>query len=179
MTDDNGHRSAGVASWLPRAAERAVGHYDGEGHIDLPGLAGSISVFGASVATVALALRSGGHRVPERYAVHDLVLGGIAAHKFSRLLTKSSVASPVRAPFTEFEGPAAAGEHAEAPRGDHGARHTIGELLTCPFCLGVWVSGAYVAGLVAAPRPTRTWAAVFVVTAVGDTMQHLYARIQE
>jgi hypothetical protein len=57
-------------------------------------------------------------------------------------------------------------------------RHTVGELLTCPFCLGQWVGTGYVAGLALAPRAARTWAAVFTVTAVSDLLQHFYARVR-
>ena len=85
----------------------------------------------------------------------------------------------MRAPFTEFAG---AGRCQRAPvehaRGDHGVRHTIGELLTCPFCLGVWTGTAYVAGLALAPRATRAWAATFAVTGVSDFLQHAYSRVR-
>ena len=51
-------------------------------------------------------------------------------------------------------------------------------MLTCPFCLGVWVGTAYVAGLAVAPRPTRAAAALFTVVALSDAMQHGYARLR-
>jgi hypothetical protein len=153
--------------------------YDSEGQVDLPGFAGSLAAYAAAVAVLVAAGRVTGRRLPDAYPVRDLVIGGIAAHKFSRLLARSSVASPVRAPFTEFEGAAGSGEHQETARDSHGARHTIGALLTCPFCLGVWVSTLYVAALALAPRWARCWAAVFTVSAVSDTLQHLYARLRD
>ncbi len=158
--------------------ERQLGPYDPDGEIELPGFAGSLSLFGASAIVAAVALRSGGRDLPERYAGADLLLGGVAVHKFARLMTKAAVTSPLRAPFTEFEGPAGSSEHEESPRG-HGIRHTIGELLTCPFCLGVWISSGYVIGLASAPRAARAWAGVFTVTAVSDMLQHLHSRIQD
>lgn len=164
---------------LQRQAGEAVAAYQSQDDVDLPGLASSLTVFAATAVTVGAGLRAGGHQLPERYSAHDLVVGGVAVHKLSRLVTKASVTSPLRAPFTEFEGPSAPGEHRESPRGEHGVRHTVGELLTCPFCLGVWAAGAYVTGLVAAPRPTRAWAAVLATTAVSDFLQHAYARVQD
>ena len=164
---------------LRQQLEEHVAPYDPAGEVDLPGFAGSLSLFAASAGALALGLRSSQRDLPDRFAAHDLLLGGVAVHKFTRLLSKGSVTAPVRAPFTEFEGPAGASEHHESARGEHGVRHTVGELLTCPFCLGVWVSSAYVAGLVAAPRATRTWAAIFTVTAVSDTLQHAYARLRD
>jgi hypothetical protein len=55
----------------------------------------------------------------------------------------------------------------------------VGELITCPFCLGVWIGTAYVAGLALAPRAARTWAAVFTVSALSDFLQHGYARMRD
>jgi hypothetical protein len=151
--------------------------YDPDGEVDLAGFRGSLVTYAATVAALATVVRSSGRTLPERFAPADLVLGGVAVHKFSRLLARGSVTSPLRAPFTEFSGAAGAAEHDEEPRG-HGARHTVGELLTCPFCLGVWLATGYVAGLAVAPRPARAWAAVFGVVSVSDFLQHAYGRLR-
>lgn len=156
---------------------RVGSDYDPGSEVNLAGFGASLTAYAASVAALALVLRVSGRPLPERYALADLALGGVAVHKFSRLLAKGSVTSPLRAPFTQFEGPAGPAEHQEQARGTHGARHTIGELLTCPFCLGVWVGTGYVAGLAVAPRPTRAWAAVFGVVGLSDFLQHVYARV--
>jgi hypothetical protein len=152
--------------------------YDTGDEVNLTGYADSLAVWTASVAGLLMVARARGRHLPDSYSVHDLAVGGIATHKLTRLLSKASVTSPLRAPFTEFEKPAGAGEHLESPRGRHGVRHTVGELLTCPFCLGVWVGTAYVAGLAVAPRPTRAAAALFTVVALSDAMQHGYARLR-
>src|SRR5689334_19008334 len=78
----------------------------------------------------------------------------VASHKAARLITKDKVTAAVRAPFTEYQGPGGPGEVEEAPRGD-GLRHAIGELLVCPYCLGMWTSAFMTAGLLVAPRFTR------------------------
>jgi hypothetical protein len=54
------------------------------------------------------------------------------------VLAKNSVTSPLRAPFTRYQGPAGPSKLAEEARGK-GVRHAIGELLVCPFCLTQWV----------------------------------------
>lgn len=155
-----------------------VRDYDPDGQVNLAGFSASMATYGAGVLGLLGLVRATGTELPERYSVGDLAVGAIATHKLSRLLTKSSIASPLRAPFTEFEGPAGSSEHHESPRGSHGPRHTLGELLTCPFCLGVWLSTAYVAGLVAAPRTTRAATAVLAVTAGSDALQHVYGRLR-
>ena len=97
-------------------------------------------------------------------------------HKAGRLLAKDAVTSPVRAPFTEFDGPEGPAEVSEEVRGE-GLRHAVGELVSCPFCLAPWLGGAYVAGLVAAPRATRTFAALFAVVGVSDLGQQAYGHL--
>lgn len=109
--------------------------YDPDGRVDLHGFSGSLATYALALAALSSATRARGG-APERYALSDLLIGGLATHKFARLVSRSSVASPVRAPFTEFADAAGSGEHVEAARGEHGVRHTIGELITCPFCLG-------------------------------------------
>lgn len=152
--------------------------YDPDGDVNLAGSTGSMTAYAAGVSALVASARLAGRQLPERYSLRDLVIGGVATHKLSRLVTKSAVASPIRMPFTEFEGAAGSAEHEESPHGSHGVRHTVGELLTCPFCLGVWLGTAYVAGLVGAPRPTRTAAAVLAVVGVSDALQHGYARLR-
>jgi hypothetical protein len=152
--------------------------YDEEGEVPLPGYAGSLLAFAASVAAVRLAGRRTGRGLPEHYGLTDIALGALATHKFTRLLSKGSVTSPIRAPFTEFAEPAGSAELNEQARGGR-VRHTVGELLTCPFCLGQWVGTGYVAGLGIAPRQARAWAAVFAVTGVSDMLQQVYARLRE
>ena len=152
--------------------------YDPADEVNLAGYTGSLTTYGAAVAALLAVLRASGRELPESYAVRDVLMGGVATHKFSRLLSRGSVTSPLRAPFTEFEAPAGSAEHREEPRGSH-LRHTVGELLTCPFCVGVWVGTAYVAGLAVAPRVTRAWAAVFTVVGVSDALQQGYARLRQ
>lgn len=153
--------------------------YDPDRQVNLAGFAGSMLSYSALVGLTTAAARARPGQVPESYGVQDLLLGGVAAHKFTRLVSKSSVASPLRAPFVEFQGAAGSGEHVEHAREDGSlVRHTVGELLTCPFCLGVWVSTAYVAGLTFAPRASRAWAGVMVVVSVSDFLQHAYARVR-
>lgn len=159
-------------SWSSRSA------YDPEGQVNVRGFAGSLAAYMIAAATLSATARSSG-RLTENYSVVDLIVGGIATHKFSRLLSKGAVTSPLRAPFTEFESAIGSSEHMERVRGEHGLRHTVGELITCPFCLDVWVATAYVGGLTLAPRATRAWAAVFATTGASDFLQQVYSRLRD
>ncbi|MFI5914248.1 DUF1360 domain-containing protein [Dactylosporangium sp. NPDC051541] len=139
----------------------------------LRGYATVLGVFAAAAGAVAGVARLTGRQLPERPAAGDLALLAVATHKVSRLITKDAITSPLRAPFTEFEEPAGEAELNESPRG-HGARHAVGELLTCPFCTGVWVAGGLAAGLVFAPRLTRFGMGVAAAVAGSDFLHLAY-----
>jgi len=134
-----------------------------------------MGVFLAAAATADVAGHRGG-RQPERYAWSDLALGAVATHKMARIIAKEGVSTPLRAPFTVFEGEAGSAEVEERPREGH--RHSLGELLLCPFCLAPWIAAAYVTGLAWRPRTARAWAALFTVVGGSDFLQHAYARLR-
>ncbi|WP_433606843.1 DUF1360 domain-containing protein [Dactylosporangium sp. CA-139114] len=139
----------------------------------LRGYAAVLGIFAGAAGAVAGAARLTGRELPERPAAGDIALLAVATHKLSRLITKDAITSPIRAPFTEFEEPAGEAELNESPRG-HGARHAVGELLTCPFCTGVWVAGGLAAGLVFAPRLTRFGMGVAAAVAGSDFLHLAY-----
>jgi hypothetical protein len=146
-------------------------------HDRIPGYAGALTVFGASVVAAVVAGRAADRELPDRFRTRDLVLGAVATQKFTRILAKDAVTTPIRAPFTEFEKPLGSGEVHDRPRPGH-PQHTIGELLTCPFCLAPWVATGYVAALTVMPRAARAWAAVFTIVGGSDALQHAYARLR-
>ncbi len=145
---------------------------------DLP-LRDYAALVGLFNATLALFLVSRKRSpLPERIALSDLLLLGLAAQKISRVVTKDRVTSPLRAPFAKYEGSAGAGEVEEEPRGT-GLRKAIGELITCPYCLGTWVASGLIYGFVFNPRITRIVASIFAVSSVADFAQHGYAKLKE
>jgi hypothetical protein len=89
-------------------------------------------------------------------------------------MSKDSVTSPFRAPFTRYEGVGGPAELQEGVRGS-GIRKAVGELITCPFCLSQWVATGFIFGLVAAPRATRWAASAFASLALADFLQFAYA----
>jgi hypothetical protein len=137
-------------------------------------LGGYLGVCGTLVGLARLT----GRRPPERPTTQDVVLMSVATHKMSRLLAKDSVTSPLRAPFARYEGTTGDAELGEQVRGT-GVAHAVGELVTCPFCLAVWVATGMSAGLVFAPRLTRMVAATFTAVAVSDMLQLSYAALQQ
>jgi hypothetical protein len=138
----------------------------------------AMAIFNGLFAAGLVLAKRRGRELPERPAVYDIALIGIASHKLSRLVGKDKVTSPLRAPFTELEGHGGPGEFEEKSRGT-GARKAIGELLICPYCLGLWVVAAFAIGLLFAPRLTRFIAAVFTALTASDFLQIAYKAAEE
>ncbi|HWH00605.1 MAG TPA: DUF1360 domain-containing protein [Pilimelia sp.] len=142
----------------------------------LGGYIAAMTTFAGAVGGLAAAARLTGRPLPERPELADVALLGVATHKLSRVLAKDAVTSPLRAPFTRYQEPqgsAEVGEEVRAPRGSRA--HALGELLTCPFCLAMWVAAGLTGGLVLAPRLTRTVAAGLSAVALSDFLQLAYA----
>lgn len=149
------------------------GDRDGDGPIPLRDYAGLVALFNVLVAGGLTVAERSGRRIPDRVGAGDVVLLAIATHKLSRLVTKDRVTAFARAPFTRYERADGDGALQERARG-RGLRRAIGELVTCPFCVGQWIAGAFTVGVVAAPRLTRLVAAMFTMVAVSDGLQLAY-----
>ena len=102
------------------------------------------------IATVVAVAR----RAPAGTAL-DLIALSAATFKASRTLSRERVASFVRQPFVE--GDAETGE-GERPAGE-GVQRALGELVTCPRCIGAWTAAGLASSQVLAPRFGRllTW----------------------
>ena len=135
------------------------------------------TVFNAGFAALLLAARRSG-RLPERIGVGDLLLIGVAGHKLSRLVSKDKVTAFARAPFTEYQGQGGPGELEEKARG-RGLRRALGDLLVCPYCLGLWVVAGLHGGLLFAPRTTRLVASTFSALTISDFLQIAYKAAEE
>ncbi|WP_067832816.1 DUF1360 domain-containing protein [Actinomadura kijaniata] len=137
----------------------------------------TLTVYGVAAGTVALLARRRGEM--PRVGPGDLALMTVTTHKLARMITKDAVTSPLRAPFTRYEGTAGPAELAEEVRHEDGVRHALGELLTCPFCTAQWVATGYAAGLALAPEATRLVGATMTAVAGADWLQLVYARLQQ
>lgn len=125
-------------------------------------------------------LRALGRRgaLPKAISARDIALLGFATHRMSRIITRDRIATPLRAPFTEYEGSRGAGEVSARPRG-RGLRQALGRLLTCQYCAGPWIAAALVSGLLAKPRTTRVIASTLAVVTVSDFLNQAYARARQ
>jgi hypothetical protein len=140
--------------------------------------AGLTVLFNAAMAAGIAGAKRGGRELPARIETRDILLTGIATHKLSRLIAKDKITAFARAPFTEFQEPGGPAEVEERARG-RGLRRTIGELLICPYCLGMWISGGFNLGLVVAPRGTRFAASVLAGLTISDFLQIAYKAAED
>ena len=134
-----------------------------------------MGVFGAFVAGLSGAVFLSGRKLPERPGAGDILLLGVAAHKASRLITKDRVTAPLRAAFVEYKKGAGEGEVEEEPRGT-GMQEAVGDLLTCPYCIGVWIVTPLWFGMALAPRLTRFVAGILATVTLSDFMHRVYLK---
>ena len=161
---------------LPDRLREVQEDYAGDREMPLGGYVVTMSTYASIVAALSGVALATGKRPPERIEPFDFALVALATHKLSRLITKESVTSPLRAPFTRFKGVGGPAELNEEVRHKGGLRHSIGELLTCPFCMGMWVSTGFSFGMVFAPRGTRLAASTLAALASSDFLHVAYAK---
>ena len=124
--------------------------------------------FGAVLGGFLLLARS---RLPERIGFGDVARIGLASYKIGRLVAKDEVTSWVRAPVTRDE------EDSE-PKPEGPAR-ALGELVTCPYCIGVWTAAGLSYALVLFPRETRVVTTIFSAQAVADFLNAAFVKLQK
>jgi hypothetical protein len=120
-------------------------------------------------------MKKRGLRLPQRPSWSDVFLVGLATHKLSLILSKEWSTAPLRAPFTQFEAIESGGELNETSRGT-GMQEAIGDLLTCPYCLGVWVATGLSINLVNSPALTRLFAGILGSVAISDFLHSFYEK---
>jgi hypothetical protein len=159
------------------SAQGVFGGYDG-GEESLPSYAALAGLFNLILAAFLLIARRTGRPIPERIEARDIALLGVATHKVSLLLTRDAITSPLRAPFTELQEKQSPKSVDEKPRGK-GLRRSLGELLTCHFCIGQWVASFFTYGLVFAPALTRLVASIFAIVAISDHLHQTYKALMK
>ncbi|MFZ3393764.1 DUF1360 domain-containing protein [Rhodococcus sp. DT1] len=145
----------------------------------LGGYVATLLLYGLFVGVVAVLTAVTPRRLPGRLTVRDLVVSAAAAHKLSRTVTKTSVTRPLRAPFTKPGEKGGPGEVMDRPAGRAGLKHSIGELLTCPFCFDVWAITAVTVGRVFAPAATVVVVDALTALTGADFLHLAYARAQQ
>ncbi len=99
----------------------------------------------------------------------DVTLLGLSTYRAGRLAAYDRVTEPLRDPFTATQPDEyGAGENVVAE--GVGTRKAIGELVSCPTCVGTWVAAGLVYGLQVAPGPTRVLLAILGATGLAELL---------
>jgi hypothetical protein len=110
-------------------------------------------------------------RIPERIPFDDFARVALASYKISRVIAKEDVTAFVRAPVTEDA-------DAHLPKRE-GMGRVLGELVTCPYCLGLWISAGLFYSTVHFPRETRLATGIFSAYAVSDFLHAAFVRLRQ
>ena len=166
--------SARVIDEITQRVEEIDRAYAPDEERPLSGYFGLLAVY---AAVVSLIIALGRKRLPKSLNVTDLLVTGLATYKLSRIVTKESVASTLRAPLTRYVEPAGAGEVNEEVRVD-GPLHALGELILCPLCMDVWVATAFFGGNTFVPGATRLVTSIMSTVAVSDALHFAWDGIK-
>ncbi len=167
-----------VKNRLAGAARMQEKGYAGGEERPLRGYLITMTTYAGLVGALAAAGKATRRQIPDGFPVTDVALCAAATHKLSRLLAKDPVTSPLRAPFTSYQGTTGPAELKEEVRGQ-GGKKTVGELVTCPFCTSVWVATGLTAGLVFLPRTTRIAIDALAALAGADILQFAHAWLEK
>jgi hypothetical protein len=168
-----------VQDGVARAAKAEADAYRHGEARPLGGYVVVMAAFAALLSGAAGLAFATGRRLPAGVGPWDLLLLTVGTHKLSRTLTKDAVTSPLRAPFARYKETGGPAEVMEEVRHQDGLRHSIGELITCPFCLDLWIATGFTVGLVFAPRLTRLIATALTAVTGADFLHLLYAKAQQ
>jgi Protein of unknown function (DUF1360) len=132
----------------------------------LASYAGLVAVFGTALGAF-VALANG--RVDE-LRPSDLALVAAASHKLARLIAKDDVTTFVRAPVTQDE-------DATEPK-PRGLERALGELVTCPSCLGLWAAAGLAVGVILRPREVRFGMSILATYTGADFLNAAFVRLK-
>ncbi len=93
----------------------------------------------------------------------NLVIFGLATYRIANIVANEQVTKVIRAPFVDIA--VKDGEEVEVPK-KRGLKQTIGSLLYCPSCMGVWVAAFITHLMVFVPIVGITISWIFALSAV-------------
>ena len=99
----------------------------------------------------------------------DVALLGVATFRAGRMVAYDQVLGPVREPFTETQPDESGAGDTTVPEG-RGAQRALGELLSCPICVGTWVAAILTYGLHLLPGPTRVLLTILSAAGVAELL---------
>ncbi|MCE5197799.1 MAG: DUF1360 domain-containing protein [Armatimonadota bacterium] len=139
-------------------------------------------IFIAAYVGVVAALSALG-RLPFHIKILDFFLIGLATARLSDIISTDEIMQWLREPFVQIETGEIAGREVQERTGrGHGIRKVIGDLLSCPWCVSVWIAAGLTYLYFAFPR----WVWLFIlfmaiaeVGAILQTMSTIFVRLEK
>lgn len=111
-------------------------------------------------------------KLPASIRVMDLVLIGLAAARLTDIISTDTIMQWLREPFVRMDEEEVADRSVAVRTGrGRGFRRAMGELLSCPWCVGVWVAAGLTYAYFLFPRPIWLLILVLAVAEVGSIIQ--------
>lgn len=107
----------------------------------------------------------------------ELAQLAFASYRLGRMIAYDKVFETYRLPFAKtVPDPSGAGD-TTAPRGT-GARQALGELITCPICVGTWIAASLVYALQLFPNAGRAFLAIFSAIGIAEFLDAMTEALQ-
>ncbi len=112
----------------------------------------------SGIFVAAFAILAGRKPAPnadQELSPFDVIQLGFATYRLGRMVAYDQVFETYRLPFAETVPDGSGAGLTVVPRGE-GVQQALGELISCPICIGTWIAAALVFGLKFVPGPART-----------------------
>ena len=111
-------------------------------------------------------------KLPRSIGILDLVLLGLATARLSDVISTDEIMQWLREPFVEMQHEQIAGREGDVRTGrGTGMRRVVGELLSCPWCVGVWVAAALTYAYFLFPRIVWLFVLLLAIAEIGSLVQ--------
>lgn len=121
---------------------------------------------------VLLAARLIPLRLNSSPSLFDFVLLAFATIRLGRMVAYDRVMEPFRAPFTKTVPDKSGVGKTVVARGT-GIRCAIGQLISCPICIGTWIAAILVYALYTFPGPARLFIIISAVIGLAEMLNGL------
>lgn len=111
-------------------------------------------------------------RLPMSISVFDFILIGLATARLSDIISTDEVTTWMRRPFVKMETTEIADREVQTRMGrGTGLRKLIGDMLSCPWCVGVWVAAGLVCAYSMFPRFVWLLIVIMAIAEIGALVQ--------
>jgi hypothetical protein len=108
--------------------------------------------------------------------VFDFILLVLATTRLGRMIAFDRIMDPFRMPFTRVVEDNSGEGKTVIPRGN-GFRQAIGQLISCPICVGTWAAALLTAALLVFPDGTRVFLYALGAVSAAEIMHSLIEKL--